>query len=113
LYTADNYHAQYAIFSGGDSARKKTSDADLLVLMSMSSNEPRHQQINLATSHGAAPTNRRTCLRHAQGVGWQYAPPDPHARKIRTELSLAVLAYDMKRVISQIGVGPLLQAIRT
>jgi len=32
--------------------------------------------------------------------------------KVRTEMSLHVLAYNMKRVIAIIGVGPLLQAIR-
>jgi len=32
--------------------------------------------------------------------------------KVRTEISLAVLAYNMKRVIRLLGVGPLLQAIR-
>src|SRR5262252_2424762 len=33
-------------------------------------------------------------------------------KRVRTELSLHVLAYNMKRVIAIIGVGPLLQAIR-
>jgi hypothetical protein len=32
--------------------------------------------------------------------------------KVRTEISLAVLAYNMKRLIRLLGVGPLLQAIR-
>src|SRR4029077_10582257 len=32
--------------------------------------------------------------------------------KVRTEMSLHVLAYNMKRVIAILGVGPLLQAIR-
>ena len=32
--------------------------------------------------------------------------------KVRTEMSLHVLAYNIKRVIAIIGVGPLLQAIR-
>jgi hypothetical protein len=32
--------------------------------------------------------------------------------KVRTEISLAVLAYNMKRVIKLLGIGPLLQAIR-
>ena len=34
-------------------------------------------------------------------------------KRVRTEMSLHVLAYNMKRVIAIIGVGPLLQAIRT
>jgi hypothetical protein len=32
--------------------------------------------------------------------------------KVRTEMSLHVLAYNMKRVIAIIGVGPLLETIR-
>ena len=32
--------------------------------------------------------------------------------QVRTEMSLHVLAYSMKRVIAIIDVGPLLQAIR-
>jgi hypothetical protein len=33
-------------------------------------------------------------------------------KRVRTEMTLHVLAYNMKRVIAIIGVGPLLQAIR-
>ena len=33
-------------------------------------------------------------------------------KRVGTEMSLHVLAYNMKRVIAIIGVGPLLQAIR-
>jgi transposase len=33
-------------------------------------------------------------------------------KRVRTEMSLHVLAYNMKRVIAIIGVGPLLQAVR-
>ena len=33
-------------------------------------------------------------------------------KRVRTEMSLHVLAYNIKRVIAIIGVGPLLQAIR-
>jgi hypothetical protein len=32
--------------------------------------------------------------------------------KVRTEMSLHVLAYNLKRMISILGVGPLIQAIR-
>ena len=32
--------------------------------------------------------------------------------KVRTEMSLHVLAYNMKRVIAILGVSPLIQAIR-
>ena len=33
--------------------------------------------------------------------------------KVRTEMSLHVLAYNLKRMIAIIGVGPLMAAIRT
>jgi hypothetical protein len=33
--------------------------------------------------------------------------------KVRTEMSLHVLAYNIKRVIAIIGAGPLIAAIRT
>jgi hypothetical protein len=33
-------------------------------------------------------------------------------KKVRTEVSLAVLAYNMKRVIKLLGVQPLLEAIQ-
>jgi len=33
-------------------------------------------------------------------------------RRVRTEMSIHVLAYNMKRVIAIIGVGPLPEAIR-
>jgi len=33
-------------------------------------------------------------------------------KRVRTEMSLHVLAYNIKRMIAIIGVGPLLQAIR-
>jgi hypothetical protein len=33
-------------------------------------------------------------------------------KRVRTEMSLHVFAYNMKRVIAIIGVGPLLQVIR-
>jgi transposase len=34
-------------------------------------------------------------------------------KRVRTEMSLHVLAYNMKRVIAITGIGPLLQAIQT
>jgi transposase len=34
-------------------------------------------------------------------------------RRVSTEMSLQVLAYNMKRVIAIIGIGPLLRAIPT
>jgi Transposase DDE domain len=33
--------------------------------------------------------------------------------KVRTEMSLHVLAYNLKRMITILGVGPLIAAIRT
>jgi len=33
--------------------------------------------------------------------------------KVRTEMSLHVLAYNLKRIIKIFGVGPLMAAIRT
>ena len=33
--------------------------------------------------------------------------------KVRTEMSLLVLAYTLKRMITSFGVGPLMAAIRT
>jgi hypothetical protein len=33
--------------------------------------------------------------------------------KVRTEMSLHVLAYNLKRMITILGVGPLMAAIRT
>ena len=33
--------------------------------------------------------------------------------KVRTEMSLHVLAYNLKRMITIFGVGPLMEAIRT
>jgi hypothetical protein len=32
--------------------------------------------------------------------------------KVRTEMSLHILAYNLKRMIQILGVGPLIQAIR-
>ncbi len=34
-------------------------------------------------------------------------------KNVRTEMSLHVLAYNMKRMINILGVGPLVEAIRT
>jgi hypothetical protein len=37
--------------------------------------------------------------------------PDRDPRKVETEMSLRVLAYNMKRMINIFGVNPLMQAI--
>ena len=38
--------------------------------------------------------------------------PDQDARTVKTEMSLQVLAYNLKRMIAILGVGPLMEAIR-
>ena len=38
--------------------------------------------------------------------------PDPDPRKVRTEMSLHVLVYNLKRMITIFGVEPLMAAIR-
>ena len=38
---------------------------------------------------------------------------DPDLDKVRTETSLHVLAYNLKRMITMFGVGPLMATIRT
>ena len=41
----------------------------------------------------------------------QHPLPDQDPRKGQTEMSLQVLAYNMKRMINIFGVNPLMQAI--
>jgi len=59
---------------------------------------------------------RRQTVEHVFGTLKAWAGSTPlltrTLEKVRTEISLAVLAYNMKRVIRLLGVGPLLQAIR-
>jgi hypothetical protein len=59
---------------------------------------------------------RRQTVEHVFGTlkAWVGSTPllTRTLEKVRTEISLAVLAYNMKRVIRLLGVGPLLQAIR-
>jgi hypothetical protein len=45
-------------------------------------------------------------------VDGKHALPDQTLKRVRTEMSLHILAYNMKRVIAIVGIGPLLQAIR-
>lgn len=60
---------------------------------------------------------RRQTVEHVFGTLKSWAGSAPFLsrtlKKVRTEMSLTVLAYNMKRTIRLIGVGPLLQAIRT
>jgi hypothetical protein len=44
-------------------------------------------------------------------VDGQHPFPDQDARKVSTEMSLQVLAYNMKRMINIFGVKPLMQTI--
>ena len=60
---------------------------------------------------------RRATVEHAFGTlkAWMGAT---HFRtrtldKVRTEMSLHVLAYNLKRTIAILGVGPLIQAMQT
>jgi hypothetical protein len=59
---------------------------------------------------------RRQTVEHPFGTfkSWMGSThfPTRTLKRVRTEMSLHVLAYNMKRVIAIIGVGPLLQAIR-
>jgi transposase len=59
---------------------------------------------------------RRQTVEHVFGTLKAWAGSTPlltrTLEKVRTEISLAVLAYNMKRVIKLLGIGPLLQAIR-
>ena len=41
----------------------------------------------------------------------QYPFPDQDLEKVKTEMSLQVLAYNMKRMINIFGVKPLMQTI--
>jgi len=54
--------------------------------------------------------HRRASVRHAQGVDGGDPLPDQNAQRVSTEMSLQVLAYNMKRVIAIMGIGPLMQA---
>lgn len=59
---------------------------------------------------------RRATVEHVFGTlkAWMGSTPflTKGLRGVRTEMSLAVLAYNMKRMIRLFGVGPLLQALR-
>jgi hypothetical protein len=63
-------------------------------------------------AHGRAPVDYGTPYGNLQIVDGKHAVPDQDAEAVRTEMSLHVLAYNMKRVIAIIGIGPLLQAMR-
>jgi hypothetical protein len=52
-------------------------------------------------------------LRPGQGLDGRDALPDPLGwKRVSTEMSLYVLAYNLKRMVSILGIGPLLEVIR-
>ncbi len=59
---------------------------------------------------------RRATVEHAFGTlkAWMGAThfKTRTLEKVRTEMSLYVLAYNLKRMIAILGAGPLMQAIR-
>jgi len=57
---------------------------------------------------GERPSNTRS---GPSRPGWGHPLPDPDAQ-VRTEMSLLVLAYNIKRMISIFGVRPRLAAVR-
>jgi hypothetical protein len=66
-----------------------------------------------ARRHGCDTTDRRTLVRDPQA--WMGATHflTRALYKVRTEMSLHVLAYNLKRMIRIFGVGPLMVPIRT
>ena len=62
-----------------------------------------------------AMTIRRRTVEHPFGTikAWMGATPflTKTLPKVKTEMSLNVLAYNLKRIIAMIGVGPLIQAM--
>ena len=65
-----------------------------------------------ARCHGRAPADRRAPVWHHQGPDGLDPLLTRTLKRVSTEMSLHILAYNIKRVIAIIGVGPLLQAIR-
>src|SRR5271166_996605 len=64
-----------------------------------------------AGGHDNPPADRRASVRHAQGMDGQHRFLTRTLEKVKTEMSLQVLAYNMKRMINIFGVNPLMQAI--
>jgi len=44
--------------------------------------------------------------------GWGPVTFSPKASKVRTEISLSALAYNLKRMIAMMGVKPMIAAIK-
>ena len=66
-----------------------------------------------ARGHEGAATDRRTPVRDTRGLDGDTHFLTRTLNKVRTEMSLHVLAYNLKRMITIFGVGPLMAAIRT
>ena len=67
-----------------------------------------------AGGHAHPPADGGASVRDHQGLDGQYALFLMRTlEKVRTEMSLHVLAYNLKRMISIVGVGPLLRALAT
>ena len=62
--------------------------------------------------HFSSGVDSRTPVRHPQGLDGRHPLQDPRTlEKVRTEMSLHVLAYNLKRVIAILGAQPL-EALR-
>jgi hypothetical protein len=72
------------------------------------------QRLDHTPEAGRIPT---ATVEHAFGTlkAWMGAThfPTKTLPRVRTEMSLHVLAYNLKRVMQMMGVGPLIEAIRT
>jgi transposase len=55
--------------------------------------------------------HRRARVRYAEGLDGRHHLRMRTLAKVRTEMSLQVLAYNLRRLIAILGVGPLIQAI--
>ena len=70
---------------------------------------PRGLQYQL---HGVAPEDGRAFVRHHKGLDGATHFLTRTLKRVDTEMSLQVLAYNMKRVIAILGAGPMMEAIR-
>ena len=68
--------------------------------------------IRLQNSSVGTLVNGRASLRHHQGLDGRYDFLTRTLERVGTEMSLQVLAYNLKRVIAVLGVGPLMAAMR-
>ena len=59
-----------------------------------------------------AKTNRRACLRNTEVLDGFDALPDEDALHVATEMSLHVLAYNLKRVMNMLGIAKTMKAMK-